>query len=94
MAFLSFAATLSNLWFPAGAAAAYQDEMAVATYAVQVASTVARELQGELCQKGAIRYRARSNLLYWAAFSLIVELVEITRENERWGEGQDRNIAL
>lgn len=30
--------------------------MAVATYAVQVASTVARELQGELCQQGAIRY--------------------------------------
>lgn len=87
MMFLSrvlFAATLSNLWSPAGAEGAYQEEMAVATYAVQVASTVARELQGELCQKGAIRCPARSNWCtgkigrFPPSFSSTVELIEIT----------------
>lgn len=48
-------ATLKDLWSPDAAGGDYRDEMAVATYAVQVASTVARELQEELCQKGAIR---------------------------------------
>lgn len=48
-------ATLKELWSPDAAGGDYRDEMAVATYAVQVASTVARELQEELCDKGAIR---------------------------------------
>lgn len=49
-------ATLKHLWSPDVAGLCYRDEMAVAIYAVQVASTVARELQEELCQQGAIRH--------------------------------------
>lgn len=52
----SRAATMKELWSPDVEGGHYRDEMAVATYAVQVASTVARELQAELCKQGAIRY--------------------------------------
>lgn len=50
------AATLKELWSPDAADGEYRDEMAVATYIVQVASHVARELQEELCQAEAIRF--------------------------------------
>ena len=49
------AATLKELWSPDAAGGDYRDEMAVATYAVHVASRVARELQEELCKQNAIR---------------------------------------
>lgn len=49
------AATLKELWAPDAADGEYRDEMAVATYIVQVASHVARELQEELCRAEAIR---------------------------------------
>lgn len=49
------AATLKELWSPDAAGGNYRDEMAVATYLVQVASHVARELQEELCKSEAIR---------------------------------------
>lgn len=48
-------ATLKQLWSPDVAGLYYRDEMAVATYAVQVASTIARELQEDLGRQGAIR---------------------------------------
>ncbi|CAN0296491.1 unnamed protein product [Ectocarpus sp. 12 AP-2014] len=46
--------TLKELWSPDAAGGDYRDEMAVATYVVQIASHVARELQGELCKAEAI----------------------------------------
>ncbi|CAM9158956.1 unnamed protein product [Ectocarpus fasciculatus] len=48
------ASTLKELWSPDAAGGDYRDEMAVATYVVQIASHVARELQGELCKAEAI----------------------------------------
>eukprot|EP00752_Nemacystus_decipiens_P001879 g1810.t1 len=54
------ATTLKELWSPDAADGDYRDEMAVATYIVQVASHVARELQEELCRAEAISKRDSS----------------------------------
>eukprot|EP00903_Cladosiphon_okamuranus_P008092 g7802.t1 len=54
------ASTLKELWSPDAADGDYRDEMAVATYIVQVASHVARELQEELCRAEAISKRDSS----------------------------------
>lgn len=64
------AATLKELWSPDAADGDYRDEMAVATYIVQVASHVARELQEELCRAEAIRseignIESTSTLAHW-----------------------------
>ncbi len=67
------AATLKELWSPGRGAAGvhegggdYRDEMAVATYVVQLASHVARELQEELCQAQAIR---SGNSVHYVVYS-------------------------
>lgn len=58
------AATLKELWSPDAAGGDYRDEMAVATYVVQIASHVARELQGELCKAEAIRSGGHDAVVY------------------------------
>ena len=63
--FCLLAATLKELWSSDAAGGDYRDEMAVATYAVHVASRVARELQEELCKQDAIRWGAGAGRGTW-----------------------------
>lgn len=66
------AATLKELWSPDAADGEYRDEMAVATYVVQVASHVARELQEELCRAEAIRSEIE-HCVHWLAERIIIK---------------------